>query len=186
MDCAQFGNDPRSSASLADWSCDFSLTKDFKRSARSVASLLSYGTPSRNSTSAQPMMPRPIRRLSFTVLSITASGYGFISMTSSRKRTASRTTRSISSQSIVISPFSARRANFETLREPRLHASFGSRGCSPHGLVASIWPISGVGLAGLALIRSRKTIPGSPVRQAAETIRPKTSRAESWRTIAPV
>jgi hypothetical protein len=56
-------------------------------------------------------------------------------MTSSRKRTASRVTRSISSQSTDHSPSSLWRANFETLSEPRLHASLGSSGCSPHGLV---------------------------------------------------
>ena len=55
-----------------------------------------------------------------------------------------------------------------------------------HGLVASTIPISGVGLAGLALIRSMKTIPGSPVRQAARTIRSKTSLAESRSTTCPV
>ncbi len=138
------------------------------------------------SRSAQPMRPRPIRRFDFTVASISGSGYGFISITSSRKRTASRTTRSISSQSIDQSPSSPRRANFETLSEPRLHASFGSNGCSPQGLVASTMPISGVGFAGLALIRSMKIIPGSPVRQAARTIRSKTSFADSRPVTAPV
>ena len=83
------------------------------------------------SRSAQPMMPRPMRRFAFTVASISGSGYGFISMTSSRKRTASRTTRSISSQSIDISPSSALRANLATFSEPRLHASLGNSGCSP-------------------------------------------------------
>ncbi len=80
------------------------------------------------------MRPRPMRRFDFTVASISGSGYGFISITSSRKRTASRTTRSISSQSIDHSPSSPRRANLETLSEPKLHASFGRRGCSPHPL----------------------------------------------------
>ena len=106
------------------------------------------------------MTPRPIRRLAFTVSSISGSGYGFTSMTSSRKRTDSRTTRSSSVQSTAHSPSACRRANCATLIDPRLHASFGRSGCSPHGLVASISPISGVGLAGLALIRSRKTMPG--------------------------
>src|SRR6476660_8925323 len=132
------------------------------RSARSIASWESYGMPIVNRRSAQPMMPRPIRRLAFTVSSMIGSGYGFISMTSSRKRTASRTTRSISSQSIDHSPASLLRANFETLSEPRLHASLGKSGCSPHGFVASTTPIAGVGFAGLALIRSMKTIPGAP------------------------
>ena len=35
------------------------------------------------------------------------------------------------------------------MSDPRLHASFGSSGCSPHGFVASTSPISGVGFAGL-------------------------------------
>ncbi|OGL07159.1 MAG: hypothetical protein A3H48_02725 [Candidatus Rokubacteria bacterium RIFCSPLOWO2_02_FULL_71_18] len=73
-----------------------------------------------NRRSAQPMIPRPMRRLAFTVASISGSGYGFISMTSSRNRTASRITRSISSQSMDHSPASPRRANFATLSEPRL------------------------------------------------------------------
>src|SRR5712692_9581988 len=47
-------------------------------------------------------------------------------------------------------------------------------------------PISGVGLAGLALIRSMKTIPGSPVRQAARTMRSKTSFAERRPVTWPV
>ena len=123
------------------------------------------------------MMPSPMRRLAFTVASISGSGYGFISMTSSRKRTARRTTRSISSQSMLHSPLSARRPNRDTLSDPRLQASLGRSGCSPHGFVASIIPISGVGLAGLSLMRSMKTMPGSPVRQAARTMRSNTSRA---------
>src|SRR2546430_9796180 len=78
---------------------------------------------------------------------MSGSGYGFISITSSRKRTESRTIRSISSQSIAHEPSAACRANFDTLREPRLQASFPKRGCSPQGFVASIRPTSGVGLA---------------------------------------
>ena len=127
-----------------------------------------------------------MRRFGFTVASISGSGYGFISITSSRKRTASRTTRSISSQSIDQSPSSPRRANFETLSEPRLHASLGKSGCSPHGLVASTVPIEGVGFAGLALIRSMNTMPGSPVRHAARTIRSKTSFARSRPVTSPL
>ena len=125
------------------------------------------------------MTPRPIRRFAFTVSSIAGSGYGLTSMTSSRKRTDRRTTRSSSAQSIAHSPSGCRTANFETLTLPRLQASLGSRGCSPQGFVASIRPTSGVGLAGLALIRSMNTMPGSPVRHAARTIRSKTSLADS-------
>ena len=124
------------------------------------------------------MTPSPMRRFALTVRSMAGNGYGFISITSSRKRTESRTIRSISSQSIAHEPSAACRANFDTLREPRLQASFPKRGCSPQGFVASIRPTSGVGLAGLALIRSMKTMPGSPVRQAARTMRSKTSFAE--------
>ena len=96
MDRGQFGNGPRSSASLADWSCAFSLMKAMSRSPRSSACWLSYGMPIRKSRSAQPMTPRPIRRFAFTVSSISGSGYGFTSMTSSRNRTDRRTTRSSS------------------------------------------------------------------------------------------
>src|SRR5512143_1717974 len=64
---------------------------------------------------------------------------------------------------------------FARLMEPRLHDSYGSRGCSPQGFVLSIAPIRGVGLS--RLIRSMKIIPGSPFFQEESTIRSKTSRA---------
>ncbi len=54
------------------------------------------------------------------------------------------------------------------------------------GLVASISPRSGVGFAGLRLMRSMKTMPGSPVRHAARTMRAKTSRARSRPVTCPV
>ncbi len=55
-----------------------------------------------------------------------------------------------------------------------------------HGLVASISPTSGVGFAGLRLMRSMNTMPGSPVRHAARTTREKTSRARSRPVTCPV
>src|SRR5439155_1729809 len=90
--------------------------------------------PQRGGVGPQRVRPRPMGRFGFTVAAVPGRGYGFISVTSSRKRTASRTTRSISSQSIVHSPSSPRRANLETLSEPKLQASFGKRGSSPHPL----------------------------------------------------
>ena len=57
-----------------------------------------------------------------------------------------------------------RRTNLARLMDPRLQASMGRRGCSPQGLVLSMFPRPGVGLS--RLIRSKKTIPGSPVSQA--------------------
>src|SRR5665647_1755867 len=64
---------------------------------------------------------------------------------------------------------------FARLMEPRLHDSYGSRGCSPHGFVDSIAPSFGVGLS--RLIRSMKIIPGSPFFHEESTIRSNTSRA---------
>ena len=114
------------------------------------------------------MMPSPMRRLAFTVASICGSGYGLTSMTSSRKRTASRTTRSSSSQSTDHSPAVAPPGELGDVD--------ASRGCTPRSARAAArrtgWSprsrrSSGVGFAGLALMRSMKTIPGSPVRHAA-------------------
>ena len=66
-------------------------------SARSIASLESYGIFSRLSASAQPMTPRPIRRVArFTSLS-RSSGKVLISITSSRNRTVRRTVSSMAS-----------------------------------------------------------------------------------------
>ena len=132
------------------------------------------------------MMPSPMRRVAFTMASICGSGYGFTSITSSRKRTPRRTTRSSSSQSMLHRSGAVSRTSLETFTDPRLHASLGGSACSPHGFVASMSPRSGVGLAGLALMRSRKIMPGSPVRHAARTIRSKTSRADSRPVGSPV
>jgi len=76
-------------------------------------------------------------RVDFTVASISGSGYGFISITSSRKRTASRTTRFHLVPVDRPVPVLTRRANFETLSEPKLQASFGKRGC-----FAAVWAIN--------------------------------------------
>ena len=131
------------------------------------------------------MIPRPMRRFDRAMASIWGSGYGLTSITSSRKRTARRTVRSSSSQSIPRRYWSAGRANRATLIDPRLHASQAESPCSPHGFVASIRARSGVGLARLRFMRSMNTSPGSPVRQAAPTMRAKTSRAASCPTAAP-
>ena len=126
-----------------------------------------------------------MRRLAFTVASISGSGYGLTSITSSRKRTARRTTRSSSAQSTAGASPSPVRASRATFIEPRLHASHGGSDCSPQGFVASIWVSSGVGFAELRLIRSMKIIPGSPVRHAAETMWSNTSGAASRPTGCP-
>ena len=73
---------------------------------------------------------------------------------------------------------------FARLMEPRLHDSYGSKGCSPQGFVLSIAPIFGVGLS--RLIRSMKIIPGSPFFQEESTIRSKTSRAARRRVTSRV
>ena len=56
-----------------------------------------------------------------------------------------------------------------------MHASYGSRGCSPHGFVDSMLPMFGVGLS--LLILSMNISPGSPVSHALSTISLKTSCA---------
>ena len=67
--------------------------------------------------------------------------------------------------------------------EPRLQLSYGSSGCSPHGLVLSISPMCGVGLS--ALMRSMKTMPGSPFFQASATMVLNTLRALRVCTTSP-
>src|SRR4030043_503702 len=64
---------------------------------------------------------------------------------------------------------------FARLIEPRLQDSYGSRGCSPQGLVDSLCPIWGVGFESSTL--SIKTMPGSPFLHACSTMRLKTSLA---------
>jgi hypothetical protein len=88
-------------------------------------------------------------------------------MTSSRKRTPRFTTSPRRSHATV-GPESPIVTNFERLTEPRLHASYGSSGCSPQGFVDSISPRCGVGLS--RLMRSMKMMPGSPVAHAIWTI----------------
>ena len=104
-----------------------------------------------------------------------------MSMTSSRKRTQSGMT---SREALPVEAAAGRRrrvTKLARLSEPRLQDSYGRSGCSPHGLVASIAPRFGVGLS--RLMRSRKTMPGSPFCQALATIRSKMWRA---RTALPV
>lgn len=64
-----------------------------------------------------------------------------------------------------------------------MHASQGSSGTSPHGLVASMAPSSGVGLA--RLIASRNTSPGSPVIQADRAMSASSAAASSLPRVVP-
>ena len=106
-----------------------------------------------------------------------------MSITSSRKRTQSGMTRASRSQSKRgLSPSLVTKR--PRLSEPRLQDSYGSNGCSPQGLVASICPRFSVGLS--RLMRSMKTIPGSPFRQALATIRSKMCRARRRAVTSPL
>ena len=58
---------------------------------------------------------------------------------------------------------------------PQIARLVRQEGCSPHGLVLSIRPMWGVGLA--AAMLSRKMTPGSPVFQAACVSRSNTAAA---------
>ena len=81
-------------------------------------------------------------------------------MTLSRNLTANLTVVRSFSQSTLPSSVT----NLLTSMLPRLQLSWGRRGCSPQGLVASIRPSFGVGLCWF--IVSRKIMPGSPFFQA--------------------
>ena len=72
----------------------------------------------------------------------------------------------------------------DSTMEPRLQDSYGSSGCSPHGFVAVMRPMCGVGLS--RFTRSRKIIPGSPLRHAPHTISENTFRASRSVTCSPV
>ena len=90
------------------------------------------------------------------------------------------------SQSIPCSGSPARPsfAKTPTFTLPRLQTSYGRRGCSPQGFVASYDPSAGTGLYSLA--RSMKKTPGSPVFQAPFTIMSKISRAFSRPANSPL
>ncbi|GIS30588.1 MAG: hypothetical protein Ct9H90mP2_09710 [Dehalococcoidia bacterium] len=67
------------------------------------------------------------------------------------------------SQSMEFS-FSDSITNFPTSIEPKLHDSFGSKGCSPHGFVAVILPTCQTRAIPISL--RLKNHPGSPFDQA--------------------
>ena len=130
--------------------------------------------PAAISRSAKPMRPSPILRLPCTASWISSIGKVLASTTLSRKRTPSATVSRSAAQSRSPAPASQ---NVATCTEPSVHASQGSSGTSPQGLVASIAPSSGVGL--WRLISSRKSRPGSPVSQAERTISSRMAAAFS-------
>ncbi len=152
---SQLGKVPLSLAnsSLILWPVSFINFITF--SAVSVPSFELYFIFMSANISAKPITPNPILRLERVTLSISSIGYLLTSITSSRKRTDVLTTFSKRSKST--SPSLTKLARFI---EPRLHDSYGNNGCSPHGFVLSISPISGVGLS--SFMRSMKIIPGSP------------------------
>ncbi len=84
--------------------------------------------------SAHPMTPNPILRLPLFIFSIWGMTYLFMSIVLSKKRvtvrTVSRKRGQSTSPSFVM--------YLAKLMLPKLHESYGPKGCSPHGLVASI------------------------------------------------
>lgn len=126
------GKTPRMVARRSDSRFASSSMNAWIRRPRSTASSESYGTPIMMKASARPMMPSPMRRIRCARSVICGSGYAFASMTFSRKCVVRCTTPRRPSQSIWPSL-----TNTPTLIEPRLQTSYGRRGCSPHGFVAS-------------------------------------------------
>src|SRR5207253_6970043 len=84
------------------------------------ASSESYGIPRRTSRSAQPITPRPIRRIRWASWSISGSGYLLASITLSRKWVHRCTTVRSRSQSTSPPPSFTNNPRFT---EPRLHTS---------------------------------------------------------------
>ncbi len=179
IDSSHSGNTPRSRARRSDSTFDSSSMKRMSSLPSSVERGDPYGSPSFTSMSAHPMIPRPMRRMFFDRSSIAGRGYWLASITLSRKWVALWTAVRRPSQSIRPSSTKA-----PTFTEPRLHTSYGSRGCSPHGLVASYDPMRGTGLYRLA--SSTKNTPGSPFRHAPYTILSNTARASSCPTGFPL
>ena len=106
-----------------------------------------------------------------------------MSRTLSRKRTAigmMLASRSKSMRRCLLDPTT----NRARLIDPRVQDSYGSKGCSAQGFVASMRPICGVGFR--SFIVSRNRTPGSPVLQAAPTRRSKTAAAFRLATGCPV
>ena len=106
------------------------------------------------------------------------------SIMSSKNLMPNFTDFSKSSQSISHSPFLfLTRWRFRST-EFRLHDSYGKRGTSPHGFVASNTPKLGVGLS--SCNRSKNAKPGSPVAHACSAIKSKISRAFTVRQVSPL
>ena len=161
MECSQFGKGPRIAASSSLATRHSSLMNPIIFSASATAASLLYGISSSYNMSAHPITPRPTRRLPcFTIWSIASRGKLLASTMSSKKRMDRCRSLRRKSQSIslsgVIYAFS--------LMLPRTQASYGSKGCSPHGLVVFCSSTLGVGF--VRLMRSRKMMPGSPLSQA--------------------
>ena len=149
--------------------------------------------PSFMSISAHPMTPRPIFLLPLCIFSISETGYVFTSIALSRNRTDVKISSARCVKSILsIPPFffafdtggDEPVTYFDTSIEPRTHASKGNNGCSPHGLVDTIVPTWGVGLA--LFIVSMKMIPGSPVSHALSTISSNTVSALIFPAVSPL
>ena len=121
------------------------------------------------SMSAQPMTPRPILRLPRASSAI--FGERVLVHVDHVVEEAHAAVHDVgrAGPSRPPGPSSRCVTNRERLTEPRLHASYGSSGCSPHGFVDSISPSAGVGLS--RFIRSMKMMPGSPVAHAISTMR---------------
>ncbi len=135
--------------------------------------------PSIMSRSAKPITPSPIFLFASVISFILSNGNLFMVITLSRKCTAFFTVFSSLGQSI--SPLFT---IFTRFMEPKLHDSYGRRGCSPHGFVLSISPSFGVGLSLFNL--SKNTMPGSPFFHAISAILSKTFFALRLSTISLV
>src|SRR3989304_3648123 len=120
------------------------------------------------------MTPRPIFRLPRVTSPISGSGSPVTSITLSRKRPPTRPAGPRRSQSTSGSPLTIL-IMLARLIEPRTQLSYGRSGTSPQGLVVSMGPRAGVGLA--RFTASRKRRPGAPVPHAVPTTRSTTPRA---------
>ena len=98
-----------------------------------------YLMPSFASVTASPITPSPTFLFPFTTTSICFSGYRLASITLSRNLIPASTVSFSFSISSLYPPLILT-SILSRLTDPRLHASKGSRGTSPHGLVASIFP----------------------------------------------
>src|SRR6188472_3736741 len=116
-------------------------------------------------------MPRPILLVSFVLISISSTGYLFISIILSKNRDESLIACSYLCQSNSYIPSALRFTKFARLIEPRLHDSYGYSDCSPHGLVARNGPPFALAHGLYLLILSKKITPGSALFQALNAIK---------------